>query len=76
MLAYVYVVESPWFAKTGADGRAVIEGVPAGDYEVRTWHFAQVSAAAAQAVRLASDARVPVAFAVAQKAMFPRPAAK
>ena len=74
MLAYVYVVESPWFAKTGRDGRAVVEGVPAGDYEVRVWHFAQAGAAAPKPVKLAGEARAPAAFVLAQKPMLPRPA--
>jgi plastocyanin len=37
MLGYIYVVETPHFAKTGADGRARLD-LPAGDYEVRVWH--------------------------------------
>src|SRR6266550_5546750 len=38
MIAYVFVAESPWTALTGADGRAVIEDVPAGIYQARVWH--------------------------------------
>jgi len=38
MIAWVYVSESPWFAKTGPDGRAVIAGLPARAYSVRVWH--------------------------------------
>lgn len=38
MVAYVYVAPTPWFAKTGADGRARIADVPAGAYEARVWH--------------------------------------
>ncbi len=38
MIAYVYVSESPYFAKTGADGKANLANLPAGDYTVRTWH--------------------------------------
>ena len=37
MLGYVYVSESPYFAKTGEDGKAVIE-VPLHAYAVRVWH--------------------------------------
>jgi hypothetical protein len=32
------VSESPYFAKTGSDGKAVIDHLPAGDYTVRAWH--------------------------------------
>jgi len=38
MIAYVFVAESPWTALTGADGRAVIEDVPAGNYQAQVWH--------------------------------------
>ena len=38
MVAYIYVVESAFFAKADADGRAVIENVPAGNYEIRVAH--------------------------------------
>lgn len=38
MIAYVYVSESPYFAKTGADGKATLAELPPGDYTVRTWH--------------------------------------
>jgi plastocyanin len=37
MRAYVFVVETPYFALTGADGRARVE-VPEGEYSVRVWH--------------------------------------
>jgi plastocyanin len=38
MEAYVLVVASPYFAKTGADGNAMIANVPAGRYRLRLWH--------------------------------------
>jgi plastocyanin len=38
MVGYLYVADSPFFAKTGADGRALIAGMPAGRYTVRVWH--------------------------------------
>lgn len=38
MEAYVLVVGSPYFAKTGADGRARIARVPAGAYRLKLWH--------------------------------------
>jgi hypothetical protein len=42
----VLVVDTPWFARTGADGRATVTGVPAGRYRVRLWHPLQKAASA------------------------------
>ncbi|MEO8060774.1 MAG: methylamine utilization protein [Burkholderiales bacterium] len=38
MLAYVAVVDSPWFAKTAANGHTEIANLPAGRYTVNVWH--------------------------------------
>ena len=38
MVGYIYVSESPYFAKTGKDGRAVLADLPARSYVVRVWH--------------------------------------
>ena len=38
MIAWVYVSDAPWLARTGADGKAGFEGMPAGDYRVVVWH--------------------------------------
>jgi plastocyanin len=38
MIGYIYVSESPYFAKTRADGTAVIADLPARAYVVRVWH--------------------------------------
>lgn len=38
MAAWVVVSDTPWYAKSGADGKARIEGVPAGNYELHLWH--------------------------------------
>jgi plastocyanin len=38
MIGYIYVSESPYFAKTGADGKAALADLPAGGYRVRAWH--------------------------------------
>jgi plastocyanin len=37
MLGYIYVVDTPYFAKTNANGVALLT-VPNGKYEVNTWH--------------------------------------
>jgi len=38
MIGYIYVSESPYFAKTGADGKIVLGDLPAQTYRVRAWH--------------------------------------
>jgi len=38
MAAWVVIVETPWFAKTDAQGRARLPDVPAGRHQLRTWH--------------------------------------
>lgn len=38
MVGYVYVSESPFFAKTGRDGKATLTELPLRAYIVRVWH--------------------------------------
>jgi plastocyanin len=44
MEAYVLVVDSPYFGKTAADGKAVLANVPAGRYRLQLWHPQQKAA--------------------------------
>jgi hypothetical protein len=37
MSAYIGVVDNPFFAVTGADGKFAIKGLPAGTYEIAAW---------------------------------------
>jgi plastocyanin len=38
MVAYVYVLATPYFATTGADGRARFADLPPGRYQAQVWH--------------------------------------
>ncbi len=38
MVGWLLVVETPYFAKTDALGRASFADVPPGSYQLRTWH--------------------------------------
>jgi len=38
MLAYILVVDTPWFTKADAQGRAVLADLPAGRYRLVVWH--------------------------------------
>jgi len=38
MIGYIYVSETPFFAKTVSAGTASLEDLPSGDYLVKIWH--------------------------------------
>lgn len=38
MVAWVLVVDTPYFGKTDADGNLSLNNVPNGNYKLRTWH--------------------------------------
>jgi len=38
MEAWILILQNPYFAKTGPEGRYTIRDVPAGKYELRVWH--------------------------------------
>lgn len=40
MLAYVYIVDTPWFAKSNQDGLATFTDVPNGAQTISVWHYA------------------------------------
>jgi plastocyanin len=46
MEAHVLVVDTPYFARTASDGRAVVANVPPGRYRLRLWHPLQKAAVA------------------------------
>jgi len=60
MLAYVLVVDTPYFAKSGK-GAARIENVPNGEYEVRAWHPRLQGVFPVQKINL-TDAAAPLSF--------------
>lgn len=70
MRAFVFVVDTPFVAKTDAAGRAVVEDLPAGDFEIGIWHFAQAAAVPTRRlqVRAEQGAPVPAAFALTLRA--------
>lgn len=69
MIAYVKVVDTPYFAKTDADGVARFD-LPAGKYKLSAWHYNQVAPAAAEQVVTvkAGDAATAAAVKLAVKA--------
>ncbi len=37
MIAYLYVTDAPWVAQSDASGKAVINALPPGDYQLQAW---------------------------------------
>ena len=58
MVAWVVIVDTPWYGQTGVDGRWTSANVPPGSYRLRTWHpgLAVGAPAAEQALRVESAA--------------------
>ena len=58
MIGYIYVSETPFFAKTGTLGTAVLSDMPAGEYRVRVWHpnMDHAEETTSQQVTLTADA--------------------
>jgi len=69
MIGYIYVSDSPWFAKTNAEGRAEIADLPARGYTVRVWHAQQEGTedATRQPLDVVSGRRAELAFVVTLK---------
>ena len=76
MIAYIYVVDSPWFAKTDNDGVAKIDGLPAGDFDIGAWYYAQDARPTPVGVKLRVDETGAAVFTVGRRPMPPRPTAK
>ncbi|WP_198120001.1 methylamine utilization protein [Massilia rhizosphaerae] len=72
MEAHVLVVDTPYFARTGADGRATVAGVPAGRYRLRPWHPLQKAAAAPEEIDV-GDAPVRATLVLDARPREPRP---
>ncbi|MFZ6862116.1 methylamine utilization protein [Undibacterium sp. Ji67W] len=49
MLAYIHVVNTPFFAKTDARGNAILSGLPQGKYTLKVWHYQQATGSEPQA---------------------------
>lgn len=73
MEAHVLVVDTPWFAKTGEDGRARIEHVPAGAYRLRLWHPRQRRAVADSPVDLNGSRRLDLGIDVEPRQLRKKP---
>jgi plastocyanin len=78
MEAYVLVVNTPYFGKTGLDGKATVREVPPGHYRVRVWHPRQTSEAPLREVEIAAGAgatRLDLGADVSARVVKPKPPA-
>ena len=67
MVAWVLVVETPYYGQSGANGQIRLTDVPAGSYRLRSWHSGLATGAAAldQALTVAeAGSRVDVSLPV------------
>ncbi len=63
MLAYVVVVDTPWFATSNAQGRVQLTDLPAGRYTLEAWH-PQLRGTATAEITLQDDAPATHAFSL------------
>jgi plastocyanin len=72
MVGYIYVSETPFFAKTESAGSAAITGLPPGEYTVRIWHpsMEHGEETTARQVTLNADAPTSVTWEVGLKPSF------
>lgn len=40
MLAYIHIVDTPYFAKTDDNGKVKLNDLPAGQYQLKVWYYA------------------------------------
>lgn len=40
MLAYIHIVDTPYFAKTDESGKVKLSDLPMGQYHLKVWHYA------------------------------------
>ena len=69
MFGYIYVVDTPWFAKTDAAGKSTIAAVPAGKYRARLWYPGLAASATAieQNIIVAASGPASITFNNAQR---------
>jgi plastocyanin len=56
MVAWVLVVNTPFYARSDAQGRVTLRDLPAGDYSLYAWHEPMRQATAAEPLRLQAGA--------------------
>ncbi|MCY7388272.1 MAG: methylamine utilization protein [Burkholderiales bacterium] len=80
MIAYMLVVDTPFFAKSDKRGTALLENLPTGDYELHMWYPGAAASATplSQKTKLSASDAVTLTFAFTlkpQSPSVPRPSA-
>lgn len=75
MIAYVLIVDTPFFGKTDKQGRAVLDNLPAGDYDVQMWYPGGATLPAPQKIRLGATENADLKFVFTPRPLNARPAA-
>ncbi len=74
MEAYVLVVDTPYFAKSDASGRVLINRVPTGRYRLRLWHPRQKANFPSREIALGNQpAQLALSLDVAPQVVKPKP---
>jgi plastocyanin len=58
MVAYILVVDTPYFGKTGTNGVVRIDGLPAGEYKLSSWHPRMSGPEGVRAINVANDLKI------------------
>lgn len=74
MVAFVNVVDTPYFGKTDAAGKVSLKDIPNGQYTLKTWHYALVkeNVAAEQAINIKGNEQVTVTININPEAIINR----
>jgi plastocyanin len=73
MIGYIYVSDTPFFAKTEAAGTATLSDLPPGEYTVRVWHPSMAEHAedsTARRLTVSVDAPATMEWALSLKPVF------
>jgi plastocyanin len=70
MSAFIVIVDTPYFEKTGKDGKASLAALPPGRYRVRLWYPGMRTGEepAPQTITVKEDDRLPVSFVAGRPA--------
>jgi plastocyanin len=73
MIGYIYVADTPFFAKTEGAGTVTLSDLPPGEYTVRVWHPSMAEHAeesTARRLTLSADAPATLEWALSLKPIF------